>query len=206
MYWKTTTHKILRAGFYWPTLFEDIYKEVSYCHECHIFEGKRKLMPLPLKAISIEAPFQQWGLDFIGDINPLSLGEHKWILTTTNYFTKWIEVVPTRQTTDSVIIEFLINNMFSRFGCPRRIITDNAKAFTSIKLVKFCNDYNIILSHSTAYYPQGNGLAESSNKSLVRIIKKLLQDNKKDWHAQLKFALWEDRVSTKKSIGTSPFQ
>ena len=77
--------------------------------------------------------------------------------------------------------------------------------FTSRKLVKFCNDYNIILSHSTAYYSQRNGLAKSSNKSLVRIIKELLQDNKKSWYTQLKFALWEDRVSTKKSIGTSPF-
>ena len=94
----------------------------------------------------------------------------------------------------------------SRFGCPRKIVTNNAKAFTSSKLVKFCSDYNIILSHSTAYYPQGNGLGESSNKSLIRIIKKLLEDNKKAWNAKLKFVLWEDKVSTKKSIGTSPFQ
>ena len=85
-------------------------------------------------------------------------------------------------------------------------MTGNANDFTSTKLVKFCNDYNIILSHSTTYYPQGNGLAESSKKSLVRIIKKLLEDNKKAWHAKLKFALWVDMVSTKKSIGTSPFQ
>ena len=84
------------------------------------------------------------------------------VLTATDYFTKWIEVVPTRQANDIVIIEFLINNILSRFGCPRRIIIDNEKAFTSSKLVKFCNDYNIILSHSTSYYPQGNGLAESS--------------------------------------------
>ena len=84
-------------------------------------------------------------------------------------------------------------------------MTDNAEAFTSTKLVKFCSNYNIILSHSTAYYPQGDGLAESSNKILVRIIKKLLEDKKKAWHAKLKFALSEDRVSTKKSIGTSPF-
>ena len=94
----------------------------------------------------------------------------------------------------------------SRFGCPRKIVTNNAKVFNSSKLVKFCSDYNIILSHSTTYYPQGNGLAESSNKILVRIIKKLLEDNKKAWNAKLKFALWADRVSTKKSIGTSPFQ
>ena len=58
LYRKTTTQKILRDGFYWPTLFLDTYKEVSSCHECQIFEGKRKLLPLPLQPISIEAHFQ----------------------------------------------------------------------------------------------------------------------------------------------------
>jgi hypothetical protein len=71
------------------------------------------------------------GSCFIGEINPSSSSQHKCILTAIDYFTKWIEVVPTRQATDTVIIDFLINNILSRFGCPRRIITDNAKAFTS---------------------------------------------------------------------------
>jgi len=73
-------------------------------------------------------------------------------------------------------------------------------------MVEFCNKYHIVLGHSTAYYPQGNGLVESSNKSLVNIIKKLLQENKKSWHKNLIYSLWVDRVSTKKSIGMSPFQ
>jgi len=106
-----------------------------------------------LKLISIDAPFQQWGLDFIGEINPASLGQHRWILTATNYFTKWVEAVPTRKATDVVIIEVLLTDIMSRFGCPKKIVTDNARAFTSSKMVKFCSDYNIILSHSTAYYP-----------------------------------------------------
>ena len=142
-------------------------------------------MPLPLVPISMESPFQQSGLDFIGEINHVSLGKHRWILTTTDYFTKWVESIPTRQATYTVIIDFLLTNILARFGFPRKIITDNAKEFTSSKLVKFYNDYNIILSHSIAYYPQGNVLAESSNKCLVRTIKKLLQDNKKAWHSKL---------------------
>lgn len=73
-------------------------------------------------------------------------------------------------------------------------------------MVKLCNDYNIILGHSIAYYPQGNFLVESSNKSIVRIIKKLLQDIKMGWHNKLKYALWEDMIYTNKSIGTSHFQ
>jgi hypothetical protein len=65
-YSKTTVHKIQREGFYWPSIFSDVYKEVSSYHECQIFDGKRKLQPLPLKPIFVEAPFMQWGLDFIG--------------------------------------------------------------------------------------------------------------------------------------------
>jgi len=99
-----------------------------------------------------------------------------------DYFTKWIEVILTRQATHSVIIQFLEGNILSRFECPQNIATDNAAAFKSKKFIDFCNRYNIVLGHSTAYYTQGNGLAESSNKSLVNIIKKLLQENKKSWH------------------------
>ena len=73
-------------------------------------------------------------------------------------------------------------------------------------MVEFCHKYHIILGHSTAYHPQGNGLAESSNKSLVNIIKKLLEINKKSWNKRPVHTLWADRISQKKSIGMSPFE
>jgi len=129
LYWKITADKILRVGFYWPTPFVDVKKHVTSCHKCPIFEGKRKLLPLPFKPISTEIPFQQWGLDFIGEIHPASSAQHKWILIATNYFTKWIVAIPSRQATDTAIISFLENNIPSRFGCPQNLITDNATAF-----------------------------------------------------------------------------
>jgi hypothetical protein len=70
----------------------------------------------------------------------------------------------------------------------------------------FCQKYNIILGHSTTYYPQDNGLSESSNKILITIIKKALSENKKSWHVHLRYTLWENRIGTKKSIGIYPFQ
>ena len=90
-----------------------VYKEISKCHQCQIFDGKRKVLPLPLNPITVEAPFQQWGLDFIGEINPNSSGQHKWILTATDYFTKWIEAIPTRRATENVIMNFLEENILA---------------------------------------------------------------------------------------------
>eukprot|EP00253_Pinus_taeda_P004552 PITA_04552 len=141
-----------------------------------------------------------------GEIHPSSSGQHKWILAATDYFTKWIEVIPCRQVNESTIIRFLEDNILSRFGCPEKIITDNAAAFKSRKMINFCHKFHITLGHSSAYYPQGNDLAESSNKSLINIIKKVLEENKKSWHKKLTNALWADRLSTKKSIGMSPYE
>ena len=72
--------------------------------------------------------------------------------------------------------------------------------------MKFCEENNINLKQSTPYYPQGNGLAESSNKNIVNNIKKMLFENKRSWDTKLKFSLWANRLTIKKSIGTSPFQ
>ena len=105
-----------------------------------------------------------------------------------------------------MVMKFLKKNIFSRFGCPHKLVTDNAAAFRAKELVELCDSMGIKLFHSTSYYPQGNGLVESSNKSLIRIIKKLLEDNKNNWDSKLKYALWADRVTTKKSTGNSPFK
>jgi transposase InsO family protein len=109
----------------------------------------------------------------IGEIHPASSSQHRWILTATDYFTKWIEAIHTRSSSHKVIIIFLEDNM-SIFGCPRRIVTNNAASFKAEPLIKFFEQYGITLVHSTPYYPQGNGLVEFSNKILINIIKKLL--------------------------------
>jgi hypothetical protein len=67
----TTTHKILRVGYYWPTLFTDTHHYVRSCQPCQFFSGKQRFPTLPLKPVIVEAPFQQWGLDFISEFKEI---------------------------------------------------------------------------------------------------------------------------------------
>jgi hypothetical protein len=62
-----------------------------------------------------------------------------------------------------------------------------------------------MMRYSANYYTQGNGVAESTNKNLVRILKKTIADNKRNWHSSLHNALWTDRVTPKEAIGNSPY-
>jgi hypothetical protein len=124
--WRATAYKILRVGYYWPKFFLDVNAKVRACNPCQLFTGKHKIPALLLVPVKTETHFQQWGLDFIGEINPHSSAQHKWILTSTDYFTKWVEAIPTTRETNSVVIDFLEENILSRFGYPRKIVTDNA--------------------------------------------------------------------------------
>lgn len=112
-------------------------------------------------------------------INPSSNASHSYVLTATDYFTKWVEAIPVKNATSEIICRFLKENIISRFGVPFKIVTDNATTFSSSEISKFCFEYNILLTHSSYYYPQGNGQAESSNKNLITIIRKLVEENQR---------------------------
>jgi hypothetical protein len=134
----------------------------------------------------VEAPFQQWGLDFIGKFKDNSSNGYSWVITATDYFTKWVEVIPTKSATEKVVMDFLEDKIITRFGVPSKIVTDNAKAFCSSEMSFFCFKYGIILSHASDYYPQGNGQDESSNKNLMTIVKKIVGENKRSWDSKIK--------------------
>jgi hypothetical protein len=78
--------------------------------------------------VVVSGPFQQWGLDFIGEIHHASSGQHRWILTATDFFTKWIEAIQTRSASHKIIIGFL-EDLMTRFSSPSKIVTDNIASF-----------------------------------------------------------------------------
>ena len=93
---ETTAHKILRVGYYWPTLFQDSYAFVRKCQECQLVARRVKKPVFPLQPVSVERPFHQWGIDIVGPISPPSSKQHKYIITATDYFTHWEEAAPLR--------------------------------------------------------------------------------------------------------------
>jgi hypothetical protein len=104
---RTTSHKILRVRYYWPTLFFDTHGYVCSCQPCQYFAGKQKITAQPLKPVVVETPFQQVGLDFIREFKDNSSNGFLWILTTTDYFTRWVQSIPTKKSTKEVVMKFL---------------------------------------------------------------------------------------------------
>ena len=149
-----------------------------------------------------------WAFDIIGPLgDPNSQNKTKsYILTTTEYFTKWAEAEAYAEIKATTVCKFIMRNIITRFGIPSIIITDNGPQFISQELRDLCNRYKIALHHSSPYYPQGNGRAEAMNKTLIKIIKKTCEANKfSDWPEKLVEALWAYRTSICTPTGQTPF-
>ena len=79
---------------------------------------------------------------------------------------RWVEAIPLRKVNEDTVIDFLKENSMTKFGVPISLVFDNASNFSSIKMTKFSSGKGINFHYSTNYYPQGNVLAESTNKNL----------------------------------------
>jgi hypothetical protein len=116
--------------------------------------------------------FRGWGLDFIKEVHPLSSKGHRFVLVTTDYFTKWTEAVPLRNMMHREVISFVQEHIIHRFGIPQTLTTNQGASFMSHQFWEFTASMMFKVLNSSPYYAQANGQARSSNKTLPKIIKK----------------------------------
>jgi transposase InsO family protein len=150
--------------------------------------------------------FHGWALDFIGQIHPASSKGHRFVLVTTDYFTKWMEVIPLKNLMHKEAIHFILEHIIHRFGIPQTLTTYQSSSFMSHQVHEFVESLKIKLLSSSPYYAQANGQAESSNKTLIKLIKKKIEENPKRWHEVLSEALWTHRVSKHSATKVTPFE
>ena len=149
-------------------------------------------------------PFAQWGLDIVGPF-PKAVGNKRYLLVGTYYFTKWVEAEPLSNIRDVDAKIFVWKNIVTRFGIPYTLISDNGLQFDSKTFKRYYWDLGIKNRYSTSAYPQGNGQAKAIKKVIVSGHKKRLDDAKGKWVEELPYVLWTYWTTPHRSIGETPF-
>jgi hypothetical protein len=124
----------------------------------------------------------------------------------TDYFTKWVEAIPLKKVTLENMVEFVKEHIIYRFGIPQTITTDQGTQFTSSEFTEFTESMGIKLLNSSPYYAQANGQAEASNKIMIKIIQKKIDQKPKRWHSVLNEALWAYRMAPHGATKPSPYE
>eukprot|EP00253_Pinus_taeda_P017585 PITA_17585 len=150
-----TAQNILRAGYFWLSLFKDCITAVRKCHNCQIFDRKMRAPPAPLHPIIAVGPFAKRGIDFI-TCNLHSAGGHAYIILAVDYFTKWAEAMPTFEADGKTTAIFVFNHIIARFCVPQAIITDHGRHFQNVMMTELTYQLGLCHDSSTPYYPQAN--------------------------------------------------
>ncbi|XP_013139456.1 PREDICTED: uncharacterized protein K02A2.6-like [Papilio polytes] len=186
---------LARSYVWWAGLDEAVERTCRECAACAAQADSPprqtpRMWPWPAR------PWSRLHLDFLGPI------AGKTYLVVVDATSKWLEIFNMSGISASYLIDRL-NELFSRFGIPRQIVTDNGAQFTS-KEFEYFNKFNGIEHVFTApYHPASNGLAENAVKTLKRVIKKAIQEKQNINRALWSFLLYYRNVEHS-TTGESP--
>ncbi|CAL2260077.1 unnamed protein product [Prunus armeniaca] len=197
-------HKIIRQGYFWPSLHTDAQTFTQKCDKCQRFANIPQLPAEPLTAMVSPWPFAQWGLDLIGPM-PEGKGQVKYAVVAVDYFTKWAEAEALATITAARIETFVWQNIVCRFGIPNTIVTDNGQQFDNAKFKQFCSNLKIKLCFASPAHPQSNGQVEAVNKIIKKTLKTKLDKAKGCWPELLPEVLWSYRTTFRTSTRETPF-
>ena len=132
----------------------------------------------------VTTPLQLVHLDFTlfkmtVNLNESPKVEH--ILVIVDQFTRYTRAYVTKDQKASTAAKTFYEEFISIFGAPKRILTDQGKAFTSEVVEQLCSQFGISQSTTTAYHPQENGQVEWAHQTLGRMIGKLEDGYKGQW-------------------------
>ena len=125
--------------------------------------------PAHLHPVITIGPFVKWGIDYM-TCNPYSSRGHGYIIIAMDYFTKWVEAMPTYLVDGKATTQFLFNHVISRFSVPQAIFTDHGSHFKDYMIAELTSALGLHHDGSTPYYPQANGQVEAMNGVLVTML------------------------------------
>jgi hypothetical protein len=166
----------IRKRFFWEGMDKDLKTHICNC-PCKLYKVAGTNKSVVMQPLKIGAPFEDVHLDFCGPLPHTDKG-HKYILVIVDRFTKWVELVPTKDNSMATAAAKFDKRVLKRFGTPRTVLVDNA--FRG-EFKELCAENGIFTDYALPYQHNTNGLAERMNRTIEEMLRPLVKDNIRDW-------------------------
>jgi len=202
---KKTLDRLLQH-FWWPNVNQSVKQYCQTCDSCQrLGKGgtpqRAPLHNLPL----VSEPFSRIAIDIIGPLPVCNETENRFILTILDLATHYPDAIPLKQHT-AKDIALALTSVFTRFGFPTEILSDQGPELMSELMQIFCNDFGITQIRTSPWHPQTNGACERLNATIKSMLKACSVQFNKSWDVALPWVLFAYREVPVETLGLSPFE
>lgn len=201
------TYDKVYTRYYWDNMHRDIRKFIAGCADCQIRKGPiNDKPPGGLQPIEIQdlQPFDMIGIDILGPLSKTT-SQNNNIIVCTDYVTRFAitKAIPSAKAEE--IATFLVEQVISIHGVPRKILSDRGQVFRSEMVRELVKNMGSESIYTTSYHPQTNGLTERFNKTLADMLSLYVSTSQNDWDKYLPLVTFAYNSSKQDSTQYAPF-
>ena len=200
----TKTIDKVKCRFFWPGMSADLRTFVANCQEC-MSRKSATTGRAPLQSMRAGFPNEIVAMDLVGPL-PTSRHGNRYLLVCSDYFSRWPEAYPLPTMTAAAVADVFFRNWICRFGAPEQLHTDQGTQFESELFSELCRLMNIRKTRTTAYHPQGDGLVERLNRTIVSTLRVYVADLPTFWDQYVSTVLLAYRTAKHSSTQFTPAQ
>ena len=196
-------YQLSKDRFYWPFMKNDIEHFIHNC--CRCVKQIPKHLPIrePLQPITSSSPFDLISVDFVH--LEQSSGGYEYILVIVDHFTKFAQAYPTKNKSGTTVAMKIFSELIPRFGFPGRIIHDQGGEFENALFKKLTELSGVQNLRTTPYHPQGNGIVERMNRTLLGMLRTLPENHKSKWASHVNHLIHAYNCTRHDTTGYSPY-
>jgi hypothetical protein len=192
--------------YYWPNLHESVAKHIRACEKCakHNYRrtklpGRMNITPTPEEVMGLT------GMDFWGPIDPPSRRGSRYVVTLTDYLSKFTFAKATENNSSRAAAEFFLEVCY-RYGAPKKLVTDQGTHFAAEltrAIVDSCGTTHIL---ATPYHPMSIAQTERFNATFAPALAKLVNEEKENWDVYLEPVIYAYNTSRHATTSLTPFE
>lgn len=194
----------IRENYFWPKMYSDVKSYVSACDICKAIKSTTQATKAPMGAQKVaRRPWQIVSIDFLGPFTRSKQGNTV-LFVVIDWFSKFILLQPMRKATTRLVIKYLEDQIFSVYGVPEKIVSDNGSQFTAKDFKTFVQDYSVKHWLNASYHAQTNH-SERSNKVILSTIRAFIKADHRNWDENLAKIGCAIRTAVHESTKFSPY-
>ena len=196
----------IQKNFYWPDMQGDVTSFCRSCDVCQKTTAKGFVVRVPLGDMPlINMRFSRVAVDLVGPVSPPSEKGHRYIVTLLDYATRYPEAVLLKNIETETVAEALLD-MYSRLEIPEEVLSDLGTQFVSKCMEEVSRLLSVKRLKTTPYHPICNVLVERFNGTLKKMLRRLCNEQPRQWHRFVNPLLFAYIEASQKATGFSPFE